>query len=121
MPQFRIPRNRDVDLVFDGECLVDASSQRGGANYWTEIRIYRSDSGRYVTEMVGKSALGDPDRRNVTVVDDPADLRNALKRRRREKGEATASAVYLTDFARQAIADAAEVDPAVAAALEERI
>lgn len=121
MPQFNISRKGDVDLAFDGECLVDASSKKEGAKYWTEIRIYRTDSGFYVAEMVGKSALGDPDRRNVTVVDKPADLRDALKRRRRAQGEPSALPVYLTDFARDALQAAARVDPAVSAALQEHI
>jgi hypothetical protein len=121
VPQYRIPRPRDVDLVFDGECLVDVSNRRDGADYWTEIRIFRTGTGKYVAEMVGKSALGDPDRRNITVVDDPAELREALKRRRRAKGEESAKPVYLTHFARDALIEAARRDPAVSAALEERI
>jgi hypothetical protein len=119
--EFRIPRNGDVDLSFTGTLLVERSSHKEGADYWTEIRVWRTDSGKYVAEMVGKSALGDPDRRNVTVVDDPAELRDALKRRRRGAGEASAKPMYLTDFARDALALAARVDPAVAAALQERI
>lgn len=119
--EFRIPRNGDVDLVFTGTLLVERSSHQAGADYWTEIRVYRTGSGKYVAEMVGKSGLGDPDRRNVTVVDDPAALRDALKRRRRAAGETSARPMYLTDFARDALALAAKADPAIAAALQERI
>lgn len=121
METYRVPRNGDVDLVFTGECLVDMSGEQPDKDYWTEIRIWRTNSGKYVAEMVGKSALGDPDRRNVTVVEDPADLRDALKRRRRGPGEKSAKPVYLTDFARQALTIAATVDPAVGAALQETI
>ena len=121
MTHFVIERAGDVDLAFDGECLIDVSSRKPGQDYWTEIRIYRTDSGKYVSEHVGCSALGERDRRNVQVVDDPAQLREALKRRKKAPGETVAKPAYLTDFALSVLEDAADIDPAIAAALEERI
>lgn len=122
MQTFRIRRNGDVDVVFDGECLVDASSREGNQTFWTELRIYRTATGRYVAEMVGRSANpADGERRNVSVVDNPADLRQAVMRRKRKPGEATATPAYLTDFAFNALRAAAKVERAVGAALEEHL
>ena len=119
--KFHIPRSGDVDLVFDGVCLVDVSTYQPGKAYWTEIRIFRTNAGKYVAEAVGRSDAGDRDRRNVAVVDDPADLRTALKRRKRAPGEVSAKPAYLTDFAISALRLAATIDPRVAAATQERV
>lgn len=116
MPTFRLPRPATVDLVFDGELLADVSSKDDpGQTHWTEIRIYRTDSGRYVGETVGLSAL--PHQRpriTVRVVDTAAEVKQALERRDPNR-------TYMTDLALDAIAEAAKNDPAVAAAGEERI
>lgn len=113
---FSVKRNGNVDLVFDGVCLVDLTSRTtDDQEYWTEIRIYHTTTDKWVAEMVGRSALGEKSRINVTVLDDPYGLRDALKRK--PAGEEP----YLTSFSLAALKKAATVDPAVNAALGERI
>ncbi len=113
---FSIRRNGDVDLVFEGVCLVDLHSRMSDdQDYWTEIRIYRTTSNRYVAEMVGVSGKGERPRINVSVLDSPDGLRDALKRKPKEKP------AYLTELAIEALQTAAEVDPTVHAALVEHI
>jgi hypothetical protein len=97
------------------------STAQPGKEFWTEIRIYRTDSGTYVAESVGRGAVGSRDRRNVSVVHDPGGLRGALMRRKRAPEETSAEPAYLTQFAVAALERATEVDPRVGAALEERI
>ncbi len=116
MPTFRLNRPATVDLVFDGELLADVSSKDDpDQTHWTEIRIYRTDSGRYVGETIGLSAL--PHQRpriTVRVVDSAAQVGEALQR-------SDPNRTWLTDLALDAIAEAAKNDPAVSAAGEERI
>ena len=44
-------------IEFDGERLGKASSRRLDAPRWTEIRLYRSESGIFVLEKVGRSVV----------------------------------------------------------------
>lgn len=117
MPTFRLIRPATVDLVFNGELLADVSSKDDpGQTHWTEIRIYRTDSGKYVAETIGCSAV--PSQRSrivVRVVDSAEQVAKAL-----ERGDPK-DRVYLTDLALDAIALAAKSDPALVAAGEERI
>lgn len=117
MPTFRLARPATVDLVFDGELLADVNSKDDPEQtHWTEIRIYRTDSGKYVCETIGRSALAHQKPRiTVRVADSAAQVRDALQR-----GDPN-DRVYLTDLALDAIAEATKNDPAVAAAGEERI
>lgn len=111
---FRLQRAGEVDLVFEGECLTFQSSQESERQtHWTEIRIYRTTTGKYVAETIGRTTIsGQHDRRTVRVVEDPADLREALRIR---------NAWYLTDLALDALADAGRKDEKIAAATPEKI
>jgi hypothetical protein len=85
MPTFRLYRPRALDLVFEGERLADVSTRANEhQTRWTETRIYRTDSGKYVTESVGRSIEpGEEDRFDVRVLTDPHGILKAFRRRRR--------------------------------------
>lgn len=108
MQEFRIERQTDIPLIFDGDLLADMSSQEDGQDRWQEIRIYRTASGKYVTEVVGMSVLA-TDRifRTVKIADTANDVREALFRHRGERR-------YLNDLSLEALEEAAEMDPNIA-------
>lgn len=112
MQEYRLRRVNDVELVFNGELLADVSSRERGSTRWTEIRIYRTDSHKYVTEIVGKSTHpGEVDLITVKVASNPDDVKVTL--RRKDQFE------YLTKTALEALEVAAQRDPAIS--LVERI
>lgn len=104
MEHFRLRRHGQPDLEFDGDILADVSSKDDEPDKirWTEIRIYRSKSGKYIAEVVGKSRQEDErDRMKVTVLNDPAQFGQVLM---------VAGHNYLTDLALEAIEQACEAD-----------
>lgn len=44
-------------IEFDGHLLAEISSRRSGSPRWTELRLYRSESGLFVLEKVGRSVV----------------------------------------------------------------
>lgn len=44
-------------LEFDGTLLGAATSDDGRAQRWTEVTIWRSETGRYIVSKVGRSAV----------------------------------------------------------------
>lgn len=55
MPEYRIRRNGQQYLVFSGYVVAEASDRfRHGQeqDHWTDIRVYRTDTGDYVVEQV---------------------------------------------------------------------
>lgn len=116
MTPFTIERNDDLPLEFDGEILAEVSSRQGsGQGRWTEIRIYRTDTGRYVTEMVACSDHpGESDRAHVQVFDAADEISRGLQRR-------DGARRYMTNIAQHAMREAARKDDAIADALVERI
>jgi hypothetical protein len=113
MQHFRIERTGALDLEFEGTVLTDLSSQEDNIPRWTEIRIYKTSRGSYVTEMVGATTVsGERERRDVKIVNSPAELADALKRQPRG---------YLTKLALEALDEAAENDPDIRPAVTERI
>lgn len=116
--QYRLRRPGDVDLVFDGVLLADATSRDSTDQpRWAEVRIYRSNKGRYITETVGRSALEDEDDRvTIRVVDAADQLRDALKRK-----DSRAGTEWLTNLAVEALEAAGAQDEAIAATLSEEV
>lgn len=114
MPAFRIQRDGDLDLSFEGELLVDMHSRDvPEMERWTEIRIYRSASGKYVTEMIGRSVVpGERDRVDVRVHSHPGDVPDGLRRQPKN---------YLTKMALDALDLAAEKDPTLRGIVVEEI
>lgn len=112
-----IPRSGDVDLAFQGTLLADESSRVSGNTRWQEVRIYCTDSGKIVTEMVGRSIRdGETDRISVVVHDDTDTIRPALMRPSKETGRP-----YLTDLAFNALHAAGQRDHRIMAILTEHI
>lgn len=112
---YTIERHADVPLEFDGVLLADVSSRDGGRVRWSETRIYRTESGKYVTETVGRSSIArDRPIITVTVCDTPGQVRDALYKD--DDGRR-----YLTNLDIDALNEAAELDPALSPSLPERI
>lgn len=120
MTEYRVERFENLALIFKGDLLAERSSYSDGTFRWLETRIYRTDSGQYITEMVGRSNVPtEDDKITVRVYDRAAHVRLGFLRTRtsgRHKGEK-----YLTVQAELTIEDAASKDPALLAALTERI
>lgn len=114
MTTYRIERDGELDLSFDGELLADLSSRDSDEqDRWTEIRIYRTTTGKYVTEVIGRSVMdGEHDRIDVQVHHRAEDVPDGLRRTRKN---------YLTKLVLDALDDAATQDPALRAANVENI
>lgn len=108
MTLYRIERSGALDLEFDGELLADVSSRLDKkAPRWTEVRIFKTSTGRYVTEVLGLSEMrGERERREVHVVEDAAGVIKALHRKSDDGNRE-----YLTKTALDALDEAALKDP----------
>lgn len=115
MTAYQLARPGQVYLSFEGELLATVDSKDADDQpRWTEIRIYRTDSGRWVTEIIGRSTIrGEKDRSKVTVCETPAEVRVSLRR----EDQIT----YLTNLALEALEVAAERDPRLLDAINEHI
>lgn len=111
MDRYRLPRPGQLDLAFEGVLLADISSRdEEHQERWSEIRIYKTSTEKYVTEMIGKSIVrGERDRVQIHVADTPAEVIEGLKRTRPSDGLR-----YLTNLGLEALDMAAEKDPALA-------
>jgi hypothetical protein len=121
---YRLIRPGAVDLVFDGVLLAERSSRRPGdesQTHWTEMRLYRTASGKYVTEVIGRTTIADQvDRIKVVVHDRIGTIRAGLARRGRSK-ETDQMVTYLPDMAIGLLEEAAEADPKLRPETAERI
>jgi hypothetical protein len=71
MATHEVPQG-DRTLRIEGQQLAHASSRQGQAPRWTELTLFRTDSGRYVLAGVGKSAVpGEVDRPWAKVAEGP--------------------------------------------------
>jgi IS4 transposase len=100
MPQhFRLRRESQVDVQFEGELLADVSSREDDSARWNEIRIYSSVKGTFIVENVGVSLVdGERDRSKVTICHGYEQIVAALQR-----GPNKFGAMYLTDTALEAL------------------
>lgn len=100
----RVTRNGNVDLIFEGEIIANLTSrEHHSQRQWMEIRIYRTDAGHWVTEVVGRSIIeGQRDRINVAVHDTIDTIPVGLQRK--------VATPYLTNLAVAALSEAAEND-----------
>ena len=63
MQTYVIARDNDTDLRFSGELLAsqsssldkESSASSGTTGRWTELRLYRTQSGKYICEQVGRT------------------------------------------------------------------
>jgi hypothetical protein len=113
MSQHRLQRPGRVDLAFEGELLADATSHMAGQQRWQELRLYRTDSGKYVLEEIGRTEVPhEIDHRRVWVLDTPGEVRTKLERR--GTLESTGKEVtYLTHTALDLLDEASEKDPSI--------
>jgi hypothetical protein len=117
MPEFRVYRPKDIDLLFDGELLAEVSSRESEEqDRWTEIRIYRTTSGKYVTEEIGRTTVPDEvDIWDTRVHEDPHGIVKALRRRRADGRH------FFTYTTLEAFDQAIAADPSLAQVLVEKI
>lgn len=123
MEKFRLENDGARDVAFAGVKLSeesDHSYQGPRQNRWLEVRIYRTATGRYVVEQVGRTCWqGESDRHAVTICADAAAVLAALggnDDRDDDYHDRGISAV-----ARDALAAAGEKDPALAAVAVEEV
>lgn len=78
----RLRRDREPDLVVTGvRLLAEASSYAPDSPRWTELRLWRSGSGQFVAEQVGRSITpGERDRCRAWVCADQAEVVKRLSR-----------------------------------------
>jgi len=72
----RLQRNNEPDLEFTGEEIARSSSRREQDQpRWTELVAYKTESGKWVLQIIGKSALpGESERSEVKVFNSPAEF-----------------------------------------------
>lgn len=114
---FRIPRDGDVDLAFSGELIGFGTSEEPGRDRWFEVRIYRTEAGKYVIAGTGVSLLPHERDRNWAYVHGNAQaVVEALYREDPDTGVR-----FLTNTARDALEEASIVDPSFIGAMTEEI
>jgi|SRR5262245_61468841 len=110
---FLIERNGTVPLEFDGQLLADVSSAEPDSPRWQEIRIYRSDQGRFITEVLGCTRVrGERTIRNVEVFSRPEDVQRGVRRRKDGRE-------FVTELGHEALRIAAEHEPLIYSGTEQ--
>lgn len=116
MTEYRIIRPGDVDLVFEGQLLADETTREAGKAHWADLRIYKTNSGKYIVEWIGRTSVpGQIDKPQVTVADNADGVRTALYR------YGPGDRRYITKVALDALEAAGAKDQAIRAAAVERI
>lgn len=109
MASFRIDRDGMSALEFDGVCLARVSTHRAWKHRWTELEIYRTEGGKYVSVSVGQSTQSGEDAlRSARVCHTAQELVQSFISRSR--GSLSQPALAVLD-------DAAAVDDAIDVAL----
>lgn len=57
MTKFKVRDGTTRTIEFEGQRLAEVSSRRTGSPRWTELRLYRTQSGVFVLEKVGASVV----------------------------------------------------------------
>ena len=75
-----LERTGKSDLSFKGRELAASTSNPDGIkNRWTELKVFKTVSGRYITQILGFSNIkGEVTRSTVDVADTPEDIPNLL-------------------------------------------
>jgi len=64
----KLHRDKDKDVMFVGELRGKVSSNTDGSTRWTEIRIFKTQLGNWITSIVGRTLHEDEhDRRKVVL------------------------------------------------------
>lgn len=117
MKHYRLRRLANVDLEFDGEVIAHESSYETGKTRWTEVRIYKTSTDKWVTQVTGCSAVsGETDRIQATACSTPQEVVESFRlwSDRRKK-------FYFTNICLDALDAAAEVDSRLASAIREKV
>lgn len=75
-----LERTGKADLTFKGRELAATTSNPDGIKErWTELKVFKTVSGKYVTQILGFSNIkGEVTRSTVDVADNPEDIPNLL-------------------------------------------
>jgi len=113
---FEIERHGQLPLRFRGEVIADVTSKEyDDQERWQEVWIYRTESGRWVTETLGCTIVpGEITFRHVAVCDTPSEVRESLYRKVHNKR-------HFSKYAIAALEDAAEQDRELTEALYEPV
>lgn len=52
-----IKQSNGPEIEFHGQLLAEVSSRQPNKDRWTELRVYKSDTGKYITESVGQTVF----------------------------------------------------------------
>lgn len=131
MTTFRLERDGNLPLEFTGELLTEQTTrfdrpgkqsrvqwdERNGRPRWSELRIYRTASDKWVLEMVGHTTIEDElTFRSVRVCDDPSIIPSQL----RALTDTSANKPF-PEFVLDALDEAAQADPRLVGALVEKV
>jgi EXLDI family protein len=115
MEKYTIKRDGLPPLAFTGEQIASASNRIRGGNdstRWTEVKLYRTQAGKYVALVERVTQWqGESDHRTATSKATAAEVIEWLK-----EGE-----IQLGSVSQDVIEQAAQVDPAFAAAWVEEV
>lgn len=69
MKKYTVKRDRDLDIEFTGEVIAGVSSY-ANSDRWTELVLYKTPSGKFICQIIGRSRIeGEYDRFAGTIVD----------------------------------------------------
>ena len=110
-----VKRDGDKPLTFSGEEIGVASSYSGQPR-WFEVEIYRTESGKYVVHGVGMSDVEhESDWHWAVICESGEEVVEALYRENKD------GLRYLPRTSQEALGEASERDPVVAAAYRQEI
>lgn len=113
MERIVLERSGARRIAFEGRVLADVSGKREGLVKWTELRIYKTDTGRYLLARDRKSTLpGEEDIFEATACDTPDDLIRLLHDDKGRLGRLSKEALDLASKADPAISSVEELDDA---------
>jgi hypothetical protein len=114
--EYRLRRTGNVDLVFVGTLLAEQDTRdTPDQARWAELRVWRTDSGKYVVQRLGRSTLpGEVDKITTRIVNTPAEVAPAMRSKQGGK-------VFMSNLALDVLAEAAGNDSALRGTDVERI
>lgn len=75
-----LERTGKADISFKGKELANSTSNPDGVKQrWTEMKVFKTISGKYITQVLGLSKIkGEVTRSTVNIADTPDDIPNIL-------------------------------------------
>jgi hypothetical protein len=115
--RFILRRLGNVDLEFHGQLLANETSFEEGKNRWTEVRIYSTESGKWITEVVGCSTVeGEINRPKVLICHTPQEVVEGMRAWSHEK-----QMHFFSNIVLDALDAAAHADPRLASVVREQV